>query len=98
MPQPGTPWSRHRAPDRPLHEEEATVLNPTDSRNFHRTFQALALIVGPLLLLAAVLIDAAVFTGDNAAERLPQIRDNGGVYLATSWMFLLAGLILVPGI
>ncbi|ONI89676.1 hypothetical protein ALI22I_14330 [Saccharothrix sp. ALI-22-I] len=74
------------------------MLNPTDSRNFHRTFQALALIVGPLLLLAGVLIDAAVFTGDSAAERLPQIRENGGLYLTSSWLFLLAGLVLVPGI
>ncbi|WP_158839963.1 DUF4386 family protein [Saccharothrix deserti] len=74
------------------------MLNPIDSRNFHRTFQALALIVGPLLLLAAILIDAAVFTGDDVAERLPQIRENGGLYLTSSWLFLLAGLVLVPGI
>ncbi|WNM35743.1 hypothetical protein RKE30_37980 [Streptomyces sp. Li-HN-5-11] len=73
------------------------MLNPADSRNFYRTFQALALIIAPLLLLVGALIDASTFPAFDYAERLPQIRANADLFLPFNFMYLVAPLAMVPG-
>jgi hypothetical protein len=72
------------------------MLRLSDERNFARTLAGLSLIVAPLLLLLATLIGPDL-SGD-ADERLAEIADNEGRYVASGYLFLLAAWVFVPGL
>ncbi len=72
------------------------MLNFSDSRNFTRTLAAISLILAPLMLLAASIIGPDL--GDNYTEELANIADNEAAYVTSGILFLLAPLVLVPGL
>jgi hypothetical protein len=71
------------------------MLNFSDSRNFTRTLAALSLLVTPVLLLLAVLIGPDL--GDDPAEELAAIADNEAGFVISGLLFLIAPLVLLPG-
>jgi Domain of unknown function (DUF4386) len=72
------------------------MLRLSDERNFTRTLTGLSLIVAPALLLLATLIGPDL-SGD-ADERLAEIADNEGRYVASGYLFLIAAWVFVPGL
>lgn len=72
------------------------MLKLSDVRNFGRTLAGLSLIVAPLLLLAASIIGPDL--SDETAERLQEIADNEGAYIAGGYLFLAAPFALIPGL
>lgn len=72
------------------------MLRFSDERNFARTLAGLSLIVAPLLLLAGQLVGPDL-SGD-APERLAEIRENEGRYIASGYLFLVAAWVFVPGL
>ena len=72
------------------------MLSFSDSRNFTRTLAAISLILAPLMLLAASIIGPDL--GDNYTEELANIADNEAAYVTSGILFLLAPLVLVPGL
>jgi hypothetical protein len=76
------------------------MLRFSDGRNFARTFTGLALIVGPLLLLIAQIIQPDVDHGGSTADKLKELADvasNKGAYLTAGIIFLFGGLITAAG-
>ena len=60
------------------------MLRFSDGRNFARTFTGLALIVGPLLLLIAQIIQPDVDHGGSVSDKLKELADvasHKGAYL-----------------
>lgn len=72
------------------------MLRLSDERNFARTLAGLSLIVAPLLLLLATVIGPDL--SDDAAERLAEIADNEGRYVASGYLFLVGAWVFVPGL
>jgi hypothetical protein len=71
------------------------MLNFSDSRNFTRTLAAISLLVTPVLLFLAVIIGPDM--GDDAAEQLADIADSETGFVIGGLLFLIAPLVLVPG-
>ncbi len=72
------------------------MLNPTDSRNFSRTFCALNLVLGPLLLLIAGFVGPAYIEDDNAW--FDAAAAAGSAIVLSSVIFLFGILFLVAGL
>jgi hypothetical protein len=72
------------------------MLRFSDSRNFGRTLAGICLMVGPLLLVVAALLDTT--SGDNEAEFLADIAKDDAMYLASGFFALAGGLVLIPGL
>jgi uncharacterized membrane protein len=72
------------------------MLRLSDSRNFSRTLAAICLVAGPLFLVAGSLVEPE--TGDEPAEYLADIAANDGEHLAAAFLFLIGGLVLLPGL
>lgn len=74
------------------------MLKWSDARNFSRTFAALSLVVGPLLLLVSVAVSPAFTVAfEEPAAFLDAVAGGRGAHLATAVLFLAGSLILVPG-
>ena len=72
------------------------MLKLSDARNFRRTAAALALIIGPILLLAQSLI--TTFGGDDTAEYLAEVATRRGAEEASAVLGILGFALLIPGI
>ena len=76
------------------------MLRFSDGRNFARTFTGLALIIGPLLLLIAQIIQPDIDHGGSVSDKLKELADvasHKGAYLTGGILFLFAGLITSAG-
>jgi hypothetical protein len=76
------------------------MLRFSDGRNFARTFTGLALIVGPLLLLIAQIVQPDVDHGGSASDKLKELADvasHKGTFLVGGILFLFGGLIISAG-
>jgi hypothetical protein len=71
------------------------MLKLSDSRNFAKSLAGLGLILGPVLIILAVLIGPE--PADEADEFLQNVADAEGRTIVSQVLFLLAGLALVPG-
>jgi hypothetical protein len=72
------------------------MLRFSDERNFARTLAGLSLFAGPLMLLLAAAVSPDL-SGDGG-ERLAEIADNEGRYIASGYLFLLGAWLFVPGL
>jgi hypothetical protein len=71
------------------------VLRLSDDRNFGRTLAALSLLAAPLMLFLGALIGPDL--DDDAVKRLAEIPDNEAAYVIGGILFLIAPLVLIPG-
>lgn len=72
------------------------MLKLSDARNFRRTAAGLALIIGPVLLLAQSLI--TTFGGDDTAEYLAEVATRRGAEEASAVLGILGFALVIPGI
>jgi hypothetical protein len=71
------------------------MLNFSDSRSFGRSLSAISLVATPLILFLGALIGPDL--GDNTGEELTKISDNEATYIIGGLLFLIAPLVLIPG-
>lgn len=71
------------------------MLKLSDSRNFSRTLAGIGLIAGPTLFVIAQILSPA--WSDDTATYLQDIAADKGLYLASSAVFMLGGVLLVAG-
>jgi hypothetical protein len=72
------------------------MLRLSDELNFTKKLAGLSLIVAPLLLLLSIVIGPDL--SDDGGERLVQIADNEGRYIAGGYLLLLGAWAFVPGL
>jgi hypothetical protein len=72
------------------------MLKLSDARNFRRTAAGLALIIGPVLLLAQSLITTV--GGDDTAEYLAEVATRRGAEDASAVLGILGFALIIPGI
>ena len=70
------------------------MLRFSDARNFGRTLTGLCLIGGPVLFLVAQIV-APNTDHDNKAKELAAVAAHKGSYLATTYIFLAAAILLI---
>jgi hypothetical protein len=71
------------------------MLKLSDARNFSRTLAGIGLIAGPALFVISQIVSPA--WADDTAEYLAEIADDEGLYLLSALLFLIGGMLLIPG-
>lgn len=71
------------------------MLDMSDSRNFSRTLAALGLFLGPLLFLAATVVDPA--WAEDPGDYLAEVAAAPGQYLVSGALWTLGALLFIPG-
>ena len=71
------------------------MLKLSDARNFSRTLAGIGLIAGPALFVISSILSPA--WADDTAEYLEEVAGDKGLYLASSFLFMIGGMFLIAG-
>ena len=71
------------------------MLKLSDARNFSRTLAGIGLIAGPALFVISSIMSPA--WADDTADYLEEIAGDKGLYLASSYLFMIGGMLLIAG-